>query len=68
LFLEFHGLSDTSVQEHVDVAAAVCREHGGEEFQFASSEEERNKLWAARHNTYCEELFYEVEARGVRGG
>src|SRR5690606_16459683 len=51
LFLEFHGsASDVADQaRHVQEAAS---EHGGEAFAWASSPEERTRLWAARHNSY----------------
>jgi len=51
LFLEFHG-TESSVAEQV----ALFKEIGGEfhisDFQWASQTEDRNRLWAARHNAY----------------
>ena len=51
LFLEFHG-SETGAAEQAETFGAIAAEHGAGEFQWAASLEERNKLWAARHNGY----------------
>jgi D-lactate dehydrogenase (cytochrome) len=51
LLMEFHG-SAAGVQEQIDTVQQIAREHGGEEFQFASTPEERNRLWTARHRSY----------------
>ena len=58
LLMEFHG-SAASVQEQAHTVQELAREHGGEDFQFASTPEERTKLWAARHNAY----FAAVQSR-----
>jgi len=49
LFLEFHG-SDAGVKEQAERMAEVCGEFGGDNFSWTSNTEERDKLWAARHN------------------
>lgn len=51
LFLEFHG-THVSAEEGVDLFAEIAKEHGGGEFQWASDVEDRNRLWAARHDAY----------------
>ncbi len=51
LLMEFHG-SPAGVQEQAETVQALAREHGGEDFQWASTPEERTKLWAARHQSY----------------
>ena len=51
LFLEFHG-SDASVKEQVELFASVGEEFGVSGFQWATKAEDRNRLWAARHNAY----------------
>jgi D-lactate dehydrogenase (cytochrome) len=51
LLMEFHG-SEAGVKEQAETVQDVAREHGGEDFQWASTPEERSKLWAARHQSY----------------
>ena len=51
LLMEFHG-SEASVAEQSATVQEIASEHGGEGFQFASTPEERKKLWAARHRAY----------------
>ena len=51
LFFEFHG-SEGAVQEAAEAAGAIAEEHGGSGFAWATSPEERKKLWAARHSAY----------------
>jgi D-lactate dehydrogenase (cytochrome) len=49
LFLEFHG-SDAGVKEQAERMAEVCTEFGGSNFIWTTNAEERDKLWAARHD------------------
>ncbi|GAB4403545.1 MAG: FAD-linked oxidase C-terminal domain-containing protein [Rhodoferax sp.] len=51
LLMEFHG-SPAGVQEQVEVVQALAAEHHGHAFQWASTPEERTRLWTARHNAY----------------
>jgi len=51
LFLEFHG-TETGVAEQVELFRGASEEYGGSDFQWATKEEERNRLWEARHNAY----------------
>jgi D-lactate dehydrogenase (cytochrome) len=51
LLFEFHG-SDTSVREQAETVQTIALEHGGREFQWATTPEERTRLWSARHNAY----------------
>jgi D-lactate dehydrogenase (cytochrome) len=51
LFLEFHG-SAAGVVEQAKAVQEIAREHGGMDFQWATRQEERSKLWEARHNAY----------------
>ena len=58
LLMEFHG-SPASVQEQAETVQAIASENGGESFEWASTPEERTRLWTARHNAY----FAAVQSR-----
>jgi D-lactate dehydrogenase (cytochrome) len=51
LLMEFHG-SPAGVQEQVQTVQAIADELGGQTFEWASTPEERTRLWTARHNAY----------------
>jgi D-lactate dehydrogenase (cytochrome) len=51
LLMEFHG-SAASVAEQATTVQDVAREHGGADFDWASTPEERTRLWTARHHAY----------------
>jgi D-lactate dehydrogenase (cytochrome) len=51
LLMEFHG-SAAGVTEQAKVVQDVAREHGGEDFAWATTPEERTRLWTARHRAY----------------
>ena len=52
LFFEFHGTSQQAVSESATAVQEIAGEHGGRDFQWATTPEERSKLWAARHNAF----------------
>ena len=52
LFFEFHGISETSVEDQIRAVEEIAREHGAKGFKWAASLEDRNTLWQARHNAY----------------
>ena len=58
LLMEFHG-SPASVQEQAETVQQIASEFGGNAFEWASTPEERTRLWAARHNAY----FAAVQSR-----
>ncbi len=58
LFFEFHG-SQTSNQEAIKIVEELSYNNKGSKFKWASSTDERNQLWKARHNVY-----YSVKALG----
>ncbi|OHT18637.1 FAD-binding oxidoreductase [Edaphosphingomonas haloaromaticamans] len=51
LFFEFHG-SEAHVREQVETVRAISADNGGGDFSWASTTEERNRLWKARHQAY----------------
>jgi D-lactate dehydrogenase (cytochrome) len=60
LFLEFHG-TPASVEEQAEEFGAIAAEYGGNRFKWETREEDRQKLWQARHDAY-------FAARGLRPG
>lgn len=51
LLMEFHG-SAAGVREQAETVQDIARELGGEHFEWASTPEERTRLWSARHKAY----------------
>ena len=49
LFLEFHGTA-AGVAEQSERFADIAREFGGGPFEWATRQEDRTRLWEARHN------------------
>jgi D-lactate dehydrogenase (cytochrome) len=60
LFLEFHG-TPGSAREDVEAFATIAQAEGGGELAYAERQEERTKLWQARHDAYW-------AVRGLRPG
>ena len=56
LLFEFHGTSQDAVKEHAGTVQEIANEHGGSNFQWATTPEDRAKLWQARHNTFYADL------------
>ena len=51
LLMEFHG-SPTGVKEQAELVQELASAQGANEFEWASTPEERTRLWTARHNAY----------------
>ena len=51
LLMEFHG-SVAGVKEQAETVQAITADAGGEAFEWASTPEERTRLWTARHKAY----------------
>jgi D-lactate dehydrogenase (cytochrome) len=49
LFVEFHG-TEAYTREQVELFGEIAAELGGGPFDWATKEEDRNKLWQARHD------------------
>ena len=63
LFLEFHGTS-AGVAEQVQMFDEISQEFGATGFQWAEKEEDRKKLWRARHDAYYAGLAVHPGHRG----
>jgi D-lactate dehydrogenase (cytochrome) len=64
LLMEFHG-SAASVKEQAETVQEIATEWGGEGFQWATTTEDRTKLWAARHRAYFAGLQLKPGCRSV---
>jgi D-lactate dehydrogenase (cytochrome) len=51
LLMEFHG-SPAGVKEQAETVQEIAAEFGGKSFEWATTPEERTRLWTARHNAY----------------
>jgi D-lactate dehydrogenase (cytochrome) len=51
LFLEFHG-TEASAREQAETFAAIAEDLGGGPYSIAVKEEDRTKLWQARHDAF----------------
>ena len=64
LLMEFHG-SDAGVKEQAATVQEIASESGGADFQWATTPEERTKLWTARHHAYFAGLQLKPGCRTV---
>jgi D-lactate dehydrogenase (cytochrome) len=62
LFLEFHG-TKAATREQVETFSEIAGDNGGGDFQWAERAEDRNKLWAARHDAYWAARTYRPGAQ-----
>ncbi len=51
LLMEFHG-SPASVKEQAETVQDIANDFDGHAFEWATTPEERTRLWTARHNAY----------------
>ena len=51
LLMEFHG-SPASVKEQAETVQDIANDFAGHAFEWATTPEERTRLWTARHNAY----------------
>lgn len=63
LFVEFHG-SPAAVEEQIAQLRDLAEANGCSGFAFARDEEERNRLWRARHEAYYAALALRPGAKG----
>ncbi|HYD62853.1 MAG TPA: FAD-linked oxidase C-terminal domain-containing protein [Noviherbaspirillum sp.] len=64
LLFEFHG-SENSVQEQAQVVQEIANDHSAIGFEWATRQEDRTRLWGARHNAYFAMLQMRPGARAI---
>jgi len=64
LLMEFHG-SPASVKEQAETVQEIAADHGGNAFEWATTPEERTRLWTARHNAYFAAIQSKPGCRAV---
>ena len=52
LFCEFHGISQTALEEAVELTRELCKECGATGFKFGIDAKDRSELWRARHEAW----------------
>ena len=63
LFFEFHG-TPAGVAEQAQTVKAIASEYGGGDFRWATTSEERSRLWQARHDAYYAALALRPGSKG----
>ena len=63
LFFEFHG-TEAGAEEQAARMGEIAAEFGGGDFRWATRQEDRNKLWQARHDAYYAGLALRPGAKG----
>ena len=63
LFFEFHG-SPASVAEQAKTVGEIAGDLGGGEFRWTAEQEDRTKLWQARHEAYYADIALRPGAKG----
>lgn len=63
LAFEFHG-SAAGVRDQIEAVRDIVQENGGKDFEWASTPEDRSRLWKARHNAFYAVLSQRADARG----
>lgn len=64
LLFEFHG-TPASVEEQASMVQEIAKESDGQDFNWATQTEDRNKLWTARHNAFFASMQLKPGCRGV---
>ncbi len=64
LLMEFHG-SPASVKEQAETVQGIASDNAGQAFEWASTPEERTRLWTARHNAYFAALQSRPGCRAI---
>lgn len=64
LFLEFHS-SEAGLNYQTSTVNDIAKDFGGSDFEFAIQQEDRNKLWTARHKLYYAGINMRAGCRSV---
>ncbi len=64
LLFELHG-SEDGVAKGAEMFEEICSELGGQDYKWSTKTEERNALWAMRHNAYYAVLASKPGARAL---
>ncbi len=64
IFFEFHG-SGTEIDGHGKAVEAISEELGGSSFSYSTKQDERNRLWQARHDAYPAFMALRPGSRGL---
>ncbi|MDB5808837.1 MAG: linked oxidase, C-terminal domain protein 1 [Betaproteobacteria bacterium] len=64
LLCEFHG-TQGSVEEQARTVQAIASDNGGLDFEWSTKQEERTRLWQARHDAYLACMQLRPGNRGV---
>jgi D-lactate dehydrogenase (cytochrome) len=65
LFFEFHGTSQGVVDDQARMVDEIAREQGALGFQWATTPEDRARLWQARHDVYYATVASRPGARAM---
>ena len=63
LFFEFHG-TEAGAREQAEMVGEIVKDYGGTGFRWATRQEDRTKLWQARHDAYFANLAMKPGAKG----
>lgn len=63
LFFEFHG-TEAWAEEQAELAGEIAEGFGGSNFEWAAKQEDRTKLWQARHDVWFANLALKPGAKG----
>jgi D-lactate dehydrogenase (cytochrome) len=64
ILFELHG-SEVAVKHDADDVAALAREHGATSVELATSQQDRARLWRARHEAYYAGLALRPGSKGL---
>ncbi|MEN3337762.1 MAG: hypothetical protein V7647_1438 [Acidobacteriota bacterium] len=67
LLFEFHGENERHVAEQAGTVQAIAAERGGHGFEWATRQEDRDRLWQARHNAHFAALALRPGCRSWAG-